>query len=204
MSKRRYERILDKVREFVEIEKKTNGSYYPMLRPWDIAEKLGVKESVVNQACSVLQKEGVLSTWRGSRGTYGIKMPPRPRDSFERFREEQPHVIRKRKVSWGGAKKRLLAIIRKDKPWVVEMFYCAPDDRWFMYMDIPEDWKYADLMPGVAAEDQPQMSRTEIAKNHYDLGGALQKCAALRRKYKDRTFRIRDTNAGDYVLGAIL
>lgn len=197
-------RILDQVREVVEEEKKQQGFLSALIRPWELAERLNVKQKVIDQACSVLQKEGVLSTHRSALGAYYVKTPPlayRHQTTLDSL--TMTVRPRKQRVSW-GAKRRLLPIIRKTKPWVVEVFYPEPDSRWYMYMDFPAGWGHISGTVGVAAEDQPTLTRAEIAKNHYDMAGALQKCAELRRKFPKRTFRIRDTSQGDYIMGAIL
>jgi hypothetical protein len=195
-------RILDKVREEVTLEK--SRSDYPILRPRDLAEKLNVKESVVHQACSILQKEGVLTAHRGTHGTYSIKT--RRIMDFSEVNRLGP-VPRKRKASW-GAKRRILALVRKMKPWVIEKWY-EEDQRWWMYMERTEEMidpnnKKLVINREVAPEDQPDLTRSEIAKWHFETEGALQACAALRRKHPKLNYRTRDTSAGDYIMGAIL
>lgn len=205
MSKPRYMRILDKVREEVAVEKAKD---YPYIRPWELAEKLNVKESVINQACSVLQKEGVLSPWRGSRGTYSVKTRPRATDLGSPF-PPNSNEPRKMRVSW-GSKRRVLAIIRKTKPWVVEKWHDR-EKRWYMYMEDGCDCNPTHFnvtgcmnMRPVSPEDQPDLTRTVIARWHFDLDGAIQACAIVRRRHPKETFRTRDTSKGDYVMGAIL
>lgn len=206
MSKPRYLRVLPNVQQLVDEVRRTDA--YGIVRPREFADQLGVDVSVVNQALSILQKKGVLHSHRFQFGTYRVKMPPQ----YVPYNPPPVPVPRKQKVSW-GAKKKWFALIRSKTPWVVELFYPDPDNRWFMYMDAPDAWRkhYSHVVtngttriPGVWAEDQPELTRTEIAKNHYDMAGALQKCALLRRQFRDLTFRIRDTSQGDYIMGAIL
>jgi hypothetical protein len=204
MSKR-VNRVLERIRDYVEDERKRMGSY-TVLRPKDAAEKLGIKEKVIVSAFSRLQKEGVLLNRRGHFGSYSLNVPP---PYFPPMPPQRPVLPRKQKVSW-GSKRRLLAMIRQKKPWVVERWYDV-DQRWFMYMEHgcerdPSHFNVngcTDMKP-VAAEDQPDLPRNVIERWHFDFDAAVEACGVVKRRRPKDVFRTRDTRLGDYLMGAIL
>lgn len=206
--KSRHERILSKVREWIidqkaYIEKYRDGD--PYLRPLNLADKFNVKKPVIDQVMSALIKEGLVSQWRTGQGVYVIQYIPPPQPAWKDPPQGTPY---KRRVSWGN-KKRVLTLVRRKNPWVVEEWY-EDDQRWYMYMESgcerdPSHNKYGctDSAP-IAPEDQPDLPRSIIARWHFDIEGALQACSRLRKQYPKKTFRTRDTSKGDYVMGAIL
>jgi hypothetical protein len=204
MSKARYMRVIDKVRAHVMTQKKLGNNY---LRVPDIARQFNVKEKVIAQVFSVFIKEGLVSQWRTTTGVYVIPHPSLPPLNWD---PPPPPKPRKQKVSWGN-KRRILTLVRKAKPWVIERWY-EVDQRWWMYMERTEEMLDTNssvaakivISRTVAPENQPDLTRTEIARWHFDMDGAIKACGLLRRQHPHATFRTRDTNAGDYLLGAIL
>jgi hypothetical protein len=201
---------MERVREYVE-EAKAKGVY--VLRVPQTAGDLNVKEPVIAQCFSFLVKEGVIGSrspaprWfsGGHSGSYSLTPwlddLPRPRSILE-------SLPRKRKVSW-GSKRRILALIRKKKPWVIEQWY-EKDERWFMHMEACDHGLGRRAQHGctdmtsIAPEDQPDLVRSVLNMWHFDMDSAIKECGRLRRKYPKLTFRTRDTNKGDYVMGDVL
>lgn len=178
--------------------------------------ELHIPKTTLSRVFSDLGKEGILGSrekpgWPLAGHSYYTVIP-----AIEKSRakmaatgdllEKADYAPRKMRSSWGN-KKRLLTIIRKTKPWVIEKWWPV-EDRWFLYMancrtGEHQRWGCNDEQE-VSPEDQPDLSRREIARWHFDLEGAMRDCASLRRRFPKENFRIRDTSAGDYIMGAVL
>ena len=232
-SRRKPGKHLPKIREFV-IAARDKGMGTVCVE--EVVKKLGVEPKLVSQCFTILNREGLLGQ-RDNSGMchdgwypkfYPIIRPQerrihclRCRDRGEVYSNEAlratgegweacprctTSVPRKRKVTW-GSKRKALSFVRKDRPWVVELWY--PDEkRWYLYMEVPlrpeTGWKGVPGFLGVPPEHQRDLTRSQLRVNHYEIDAALKKCRELRRLHPKRDFRTRDTSKGDYIMGAIL
>src|SRR5213083_686257 len=158
-SRRKPGKHLPKILGYV-LEARANGMGAVCVE--EVVKKLSVEPKLVSQCFATLNREGLLGQ-RSNNGSgtchdgwypkfYPIIRPQerevnclRCRDLGEvrdrNYKDWVPcprcrtTVPRKRKVTW-GSKRKALSFVRKDRPWVVELWY--PDDqKWYMYMEIP-------------------------------------------------------------------
>jgi hypothetical protein len=200
-------RHMRKVREHVVAESK---SHVPYLHINEVARRTKLSEAIVTRCLDALGKEQTplisqrrRSGWRNSGPSYYEILTNKKKYEDIDIVYEKPKP-RRQKPSWGN-KKRTLALIRKTKPWVIEMWWSEPDERWWMYVEASHGSKFGEVPEySINPEDQPDLTRTQLTRWHFDIEEAIQMCATLRRRYPKHTFRTRDTSAGDYVMGAIL
>lgn len=199
-------RCMARVRAYVEAQRSTalkaKPSYHSNnIYPNEVSTTLSIPvedvtsclDEMVHQAQPLIGQRSRSGFRRKGQLYYpmlGMPLPPFVEYEGDLFRKP-----RKQRPSWNTGKRRALAIIRKDKPWVIEKFWPEPDNRFFLYME-----DKAEIRP----EDQPQLTRTMIARWHFTLEKAVEEVARVRRRYPNAVFRIRDTSAGDYVMGYIL
>ena len=205
----RYERVLPRVRVYVESERKKKT---PRLWPGVVARELKLPQPVINQCFAVLVQDRALEPRKaldpkrfpgssGHAGYYEVRnITPEYRPL--RIEREEP---KKRKVKWNTSARHVLAKIRVGKPWVIERWY-PEDSRWYMYMEARTPAQHPAILgeKPIPPEEQSKLPRAVIAKWHFEDEEAIKKCGQLRRQYPKDTFRTRDTRNGDYVLGDIL